>query len=337
VPRRGHDGLFAIGDVHGCHAELVSLLARLPLHERSTVVFLGDYVDRGPDSRAVIDTILELGRRCEVVALLGNHEDMMLEFIDRPQSPPAAMFIYNGGSATLASYADDMGRVSLPAHHLSFLRGLKLYYQTNDFFFVHAGVPDIPLWRIGERHRPRLLWVRENFLNSTYAWKKIIVHGHTPAAEVEVTGRRINLDTGCYMGGHLTAMNFQNGDIYSVPRAPDPRVPVLRDESPRRAAKRFKGRVDVFIHDGPHVFRFVTVDYSEFGMFIHAFDGHAPVFERGDMIRGRIGSDDADGVQFHGQVLRTESRGSHTMYGVRVLETVLPDGATRPQPPRPPH
>ena len=106
--------IFAIGDVHGCASELRMLLNKLPLTEESVVVFLGDYVDRGPNSKQVIETVLELKEQCQVVALKGNHEALFLSFLQDPSSEAAGMFIYNGGSATLHSYATPEGEYRIP-------------------------------------------------------------------------------------------------------------------------------------------------------------------------------------------------------------------------------
>ena len=112
--------IFAIGDIHGCVNELRALLNLLPLTPESTVVFLGDYIDRGGNSKGVIDTIIELRGHCRVVTLKGNHEAMFLDFLDHPGSARAGLFICNGGSATLASYANETGRYELPSEHVAF-------------------------------------------------------------------------------------------------------------------------------------------------------------------------------------------------------------------------
>ena len=140
--------IFAIGDVHGCASELRMLLNKLPLTPDCVVVFLGDYVDRGPQSKQVIDTALELQQQCKVIALKGNHEALFLSFLRDPSSEAAGMFIYNGGSATLHSYATPEGEYRIPRSHRDFLENLELYYETDEFFFVHAGIPRIPMAQI---------------------------------------------------------------------------------------------------------------------------------------------------------------------------------------------
>src|SRR3954463_10575248 len=122
------DSLFAIGDVHGCAEELRALIQKLPLRRDSLVVFLGDYIDRGPDSRGVVDTILDLQQYCRVVCLLGNHELMLREFLDGSDSRRVARFIYNGGSATLSSYADHDGVFVMPEEHRDFFDSLPYHH-----------------------------------------------------------------------------------------------------------------------------------------------------------------------------------------------------------------
>src|SRR5579864_4865919 len=119
--RRGEaGGLYAIADIHGCDEELRALLKLLPLDRSSRVVFLGDYIDRGPNSAGVVDTILELEEYCQVVCLLGNHELMLREFLDGSDPRLSARFIYNGGGATLASYSNDDGVFVIPEEHVDF-------------------------------------------------------------------------------------------------------------------------------------------------------------------------------------------------------------------------
>src|SRR5678815_719209 len=120
--------LYAIGDIHGCADELDDLLTRLPLQSGSTLVFLGDYIDRGPKSRQVIERVLDLRRHFEVIALRGNHEQMLLEFLEGESDQLVARFVLNGGSSTLASYADPSGHYGIPPSHEEFFRSLPYTY-----------------------------------------------------------------------------------------------------------------------------------------------------------------------------------------------------------------
>lgn len=134
--------LIVIGDVHGCAEELKALVHKLPLDQDTTLLFLGDYVDRGPDAKGVIDTVLDLSELYKVIALKGNHEWLMEEYLAKPTNAVASgNFILNGGSATLASYSTDGQTYEIPSSHKEFLANLKLYHETETHFYVHAGIP----------------------------------------------------------------------------------------------------------------------------------------------------------------------------------------------------
>ena len=220
--------LYAVGDVHGradLLDDLCSLIAadvRQYPDEPATVVFLGDLVDRGPDSRGVVEKVLNLhaetGWRIE--ALKGNHEQAMLLFLDDPSFGPSWM--QHGGGATLASYgvfpplarsdeaawvaARDAFAEALPARHLAFLKAMRLYLEWGDYVLVHAGVrPGVPLERQSEQD---LLWIRQEFLSRSKAVDRVVVHGHTPAEEPQLTRWRIGVDTGAYATGVLTAVRL---------------------------------------------------------------------------------------------------------------------------------
>lgn len=217
--------VYAIGDIHGRS----DLLARL--HEaiaadaerqaapRRLVVYLGDYVDRGADSRGVIDLLLDRpAAGLEAVHLLGNHERMMLNFLDNPEG--GSMWLRNGGDAALRSYDIDCAgnesdpgrlrdlqselRAKLPRRHLEFLHGLCLTHVEGDYLFVHAGLrPGVPL---AEQREEDMIWIRGTFLSSTADHGKIVVHGHTIAPEPQVCTNRIGIDTGAWYTDRLTAL-----------------------------------------------------------------------------------------------------------------------------------
>lgn len=311
---------YVIGDVHGCAEELRALLALLPLDRDTRIVFVGDYVDRGPRSRQVIDTILELSTTHHVVPLLGNHEAMLLDFLAQPEAPAGGVFIVNGGSSTLASYADDRGTYEIPAAHREFLQGLALSHEDDDFFFVHAGVPDLPLARLDpRRHKMTMLWVREPFLRSRYPWSKIVVHGHTPVPTAEVHARRINVDSGCVFNGLLSAMCLRTGEIFAVARQPSPEPIYLRDRTSNRIAVRFQGTVPVVIERGPESLRFETVDYNDFGALVcDPTEVEAPL-EVGERIGGWIGAPGQPQASFRGLVLRRQPGERGTCYALRFV------------------
>jgi serine/threonine protein phosphatase 1 len=324
--------IFAIGDIHGCAYELRSLLNMLPLTPESTVVFIGDYIDRGGHSKAVVDTILELKKQCTVVCLMGNHEAMFLNFLEDPGSERAGLFIVNGGSATLASYADDNGNYAFPEEHLKFFRELKMYYEDEHHFFVHAGVPDIPLKDLDEEiHGKKMLWIRGSFLRSEYDWGKVIVHGHTPVSDVEIRPNRINVDTGCVFMRSLSAIALPGQQIYSVPRQRIVKPIYLTDAASRRVAIRFQGVLPVVVDvDGEH-HRFETLDYSEAGLYMRELEsGDVPQLKAGQIIHGRIGKDPAAAVLFDGQIVRTHFKAGGIYYAVKVDKMVSMAGEDNP-------
>ena len=229
APSTGGRLVYAVGDVHGYPSALEALLreigedaARAAPTSRPLLVLLGDYVDRGPDSRAAIDLILALidAGRFEVVALKGNHEDALARFLADPGFAPA--WIANWGEATLRAYGvepparlDAAGCAAtrarfanaLPARHRAFLADLRPTLTVGDYLFVHAGVrPGVPLADQVERD---LIWIRYEFLDSDAAFGKVVVHGHTPSERPELRANRIGIDTGVYFTGVLTAVRLE--------------------------------------------------------------------------------------------------------------------------------
>lgn len=186
--------LLAVGDIHGCYAKLVDLMEKVAPAAEDRLVFLGDYIDRGSESRQVIEYLLDLKKRLpRTVCLRGNHEQMLLEALTG-EIEAVGLFLFNGGTATVTSYGGDLDR--LPAEHLDFLRALPLYHEEDEFIFVHAGLrPGVAL----EEQDPQdLLWIRREFLDSDYDWGKTVVHGHTPRPGVEFRENRIGIDTGAF-------------------------------------------------------------------------------------------------------------------------------------------
>ena len=224
--------IYAIGDSHGCLDELKALdqmisddlLAR-PV-ERHKIIFLGDYVDRGPASAGCLQYLLE--RRASdsnVVCLKGNHEDKMVEFLANPIKLVDSFLTY-GGDALAASYgvnapslpvSDDVMQkfctslqAAVPAHHLDFIDSLLSHVILGDYMFVHAGIrPNVPL---DEQTAHDMMWVRREFIPHTELHEKVIVHGHTPHRKPEVMANRINVDTLCYDTGNLTAVVLEGNE-----------------------------------------------------------------------------------------------------------------------------
>ena len=211
--------VYVIGDIHGRLDLLAQLRERIVLDsgdftgERKVVVYLGDYVDRGPRSREVIDLLVdEPLAGFESVHLKGNHEKFLLDFLDDASVWP--LWLYNGAGATLSSYgvpptagadgfqAEFRGRI--PARHLEFLGALALSHAEGDYFFVHAGVrPGVAL---KDQDEADMIWIRDLFLSSDADHGKIIVHGHSIARKPEIEANRIGIDTGAYATGKLTCL-----------------------------------------------------------------------------------------------------------------------------------
>jgi hypothetical protein len=254
---------------------------------------------------------------------MGNHEAMFLDFLDDPHSARAGAFIYNGGSSTLASYADEYGDVDIPPPHVAFLQELRLYWQTDHTFFVHAGLPEKPIEEIDPVvDGPAMLWIRRKFLDSDYRWSKLVVHGHTPVHSVTIRPNRINIDTGCVFRRRLSAIALPGERVFSVPRQKRARRVFLRDVRSRRAAIRFTGAVPVQVRHRGAVEPFETVDYSELGMYLRDLtERDAMLLAEGDRIEGAIGPDAESLIQFTGLVVRCrrDERGDH--YGVRIVSS----------------
>jgi serine/threonine protein phosphatase 1 len=202
--------IYAIGDIHGCADRLEALIARLDIDTRQDrLIFIGDYIDRGPDPGRVVDTILELGKTIEhVICLLGNHEQMFLNYYLEHRD--AKLFLANGGSSTLASYGFQQSRQDpsfrVPEQHLQFYQSLLPYYETADHIFVHAGLrPSVPL---PDQNLDDLLWSRFEFIRSAHDFGKKVVFGHTPFAVPLVESNKIGIDTGAVYGGRLTCLEL---------------------------------------------------------------------------------------------------------------------------------
>ncbi|HLW71990.1 MAG TPA: metallophosphoesterase family protein [Candidatus Binataceae bacterium] len=214
--------LFAIGDVHGCADELAVMLKALELRAGDTIVFVGDYIDRGPDARGVVELVLELQKgAATAVFLKGNHEDMLLSYLGLP-GHYGESFLFNGGMQTIASYglkrADPAEAcAALPAPHLEFFRSLTNNYQRPPYLFVHAGVrPGLPL---EDQEAEDLLWIRHEFIFSPHQLDATVVFGHTPMRTVMTDlPYKIGVDTGLVYGGSLSCVEFSEGVLYQVGR-----------------------------------------------------------------------------------------------------------------------
>ena len=227
VDPRLPDGLriYAIGDVHGC-ADLLHRMTDLIAADldadapgETYTVFLGDYVDRGGDSAAVLDRLSSGRFPTAIVPLIGNHEQALIEFLESPDAlSPWRAF---GGLETMRSYGVEVDAPALqdpaaihrsfgerlPAAHRAFLRSLGTHHEVGDYFFCHAGVrPGVAL---ADQTVDDLTWIRDPFLDATGSFGKVVVHGHTPTDAPVLRANRIGIDTGAYATGRLTCLRLE--------------------------------------------------------------------------------------------------------------------------------
>ena len=224
--------LYAIGDIHGERELLVELLDSLPLRDDDRLIFMGDYVDRGPDSKGVVDVLLNVAKERPCVFLIGNHESMFLDFLgwDDPRYFAGDAFLVNGGDRTLVSYDYfdneplDPTEFDLPKAHEEFYRGLKLYHSEGDYLFVHAGLSRAAFetkdlaYALRRCDPEDLLWNRTT-ADLPHNLGITIVYGHTPARDLEVRWNppfSIGIDTGAVYGGKLTAIRLPDETLFQV-------------------------------------------------------------------------------------------------------------------------
>jgi serine/threonine protein phosphatase 1 len=205
--------LIAIGDIHGCWAALRALLNAIEPNAEDTIVTLGDYVDRGDESRQVLDGLLELAQRTRLIPLIGNHEEMMLAARHSPYQ--REYWHHYGGTQTLTSYGETATLADVPAEHWRFIENCPLIHQTDKYFFVHASYdPDRAL---DQQPTDLLLWMSlRDKLPTAHPSGKIAIMGHTPQSSGDVLdlGYLKCLDTGCVYGGYLTGMDLGSGHLW---------------------------------------------------------------------------------------------------------------------------
>lgn len=207
--------VIAIGDIHGCAQALAAVVQAIAPAPEVTLVFLGDYIDRGPDSRGVLDQLLQLQTRCQLVPLLGNHELMLLDALENPRV--LWPWLEFGGADTLASYGGQLEHI--PLEHLDFLSRCRRYYETATHFFVHANyAPELPL-----DAQPDYLLFWEHLHGRSpgphHNGKQAVV-GHTSQKSGQVLdlGHLLCIDTYCYGGGWLTAWEVTSHRFWQADR-----------------------------------------------------------------------------------------------------------------------
>jgi serine/threonine protein phosphatase 1 len=224
--------LYAVGDIHGRLDKLEALLAALPLEAGDRLVFLGDYVDRGPASSGVVERLIDLADAFPCTFLLGNHESMFLDYLGWRDDAyfGADVFLANGGDATLASYgwtavrAPEPNELALPPKHEKFYRSLKLHHADGAYVFVHAGLGrtlartgDVD-WALRHARVEEVLWDRSN-TEAEHDLGVTVIYGHTPRPDFQVRWNlpySIGIDTGAVYGGPLTAIRLPDETIFQV-------------------------------------------------------------------------------------------------------------------------
>jgi serine/threonine protein phosphatase 1 len=213
----GRKKTFIVGDIHGCLDMLKALMKKITWNpEKDRLVFLGDFVDRGPDPKGVIDYVLEIKRQSTLVeCILGNHEKMFLDYLNGRGGK--RVYFFNGGKTTLESY-HLLGESSNPPHipesHKAFLESLRLWVELDDFYIVHAGLR--PGLSLSEQKLEDLTWIRDPFLLSEKDFGKKVIFGHTPFSEPLMMANKIGLDTGAVYGNKLTCLEIPSMKFHSV-------------------------------------------------------------------------------------------------------------------------
>jgi serine/threonine protein phosphatase 1 len=229
--------VFAVGDIHGCRELLHKIHNKIlatskDIEGPKLLIYLGDYIDRGPDIKGTVQTLIDFQPENFIkVFLLGNHEQMLLDFMAGKRN---SLYIWlgNGGLETLESYGCDLNSYIdhsmelkgeelirkqftrlLPFSHKNFFNQLQLNYEWGNYFFVHAGInPDFPL---DKQEKETMLWTREQrFFDPKMIYHKIIVHGHTPVDKIEEFPCRINLDTGAFYSGKLSFLMINKNKVF---------------------------------------------------------------------------------------------------------------------------
>jgi len=205
----------AIGDIHGCALALESVLNAIQPGGEDRLIFLGDYVDRGPDSRAVLELIMDTAYRCRVVPLLGNHELMLLAAFESVDFMP--FWLQCGGQETVDSYGGNLDQV--PAEHWEFLNHCRRFFETDSHLFFHANYD--PTLSPAEQSDMLTLWQHlSQSVPGPHQSGKTVIVGHTPQRTGEILdlGHLLCIDTACFAGGWLTAFDVNSKQVWQANR-----------------------------------------------------------------------------------------------------------------------
>jgi len=228
--------IIAVGDLHGCYSPFAELMRTMSLTSNDLVVFIGDYIDRGPESKKIVDELIHIRLSlADIFCLRGNHEDMLLGSAGyQAVVKDMDMWLYNGGTSTLQSYGADTAdiyrilnmrdkeeqaaavRNIIPKSHLEFYLNLELYIETEHYFFCHAGVNPLSSIEEGKKNTEDLLWMRSHLNATRFVWEKTVICGHTPLQKPLVTEKLICIDTGLYYFGTLTAIDVISRQLFQV-------------------------------------------------------------------------------------------------------------------------
>lgn len=208
--------IFVVGDIHGCFDKLRALMDKIPInYAQDQLIFIGDYIDRGPSSVEVVDYLIDVKKRVPgTIFLMGNHEDMLQNYLD---GSDRFTYLLNGGQRTLEEYlnrSNNPKTYPVPSEHLEFFNSLFLYYQTEDYIFVHAGLrKKVPL---ESQEKMDLLWIRDEFIYSDFNFGKRVIFGHTPFKEPLLQSNKIGIDTGAVYGNRLTCIQLPQMEFFSA-------------------------------------------------------------------------------------------------------------------------
>jgi serine/threonine protein phosphatase 1 len=208
--------IFVVGDIHGCFDKLYALMDKIPVnYSQDQLIFIGDYIDRGQSSVDVLDYLTDFKKLVpKTIFLKGNHEDMLQNYLD---GSDRFTYLLNGGQRTLDEYLNRSSSPKafpIPSKHLEFFNSLHLYYQTEDYIFVHAGLrKKVPL---ESQEKMDLLWIRDDFIHSNFNFGKRVIFGHTPFKEPLLQSNKIGIDTGAVYGNRLTCVQLPEIEFFSV-------------------------------------------------------------------------------------------------------------------------